>query len=225
MKINKDRAIHTESTVKPGRSTTNISSVISLALAVGFVLVIPGCEQRGIEEQEVAKGIEDVPEQAESTPAEQADASEEPDTRALGPWTVPDGWTLDPEPRQMRLATYLAPDPGGEVEVAVSRFPGRVGGELANINRWRGQMGLSPVDASGLESVIERFTAPGFEGYETRIESPNGVMLAAGVYDTNADQSWFVRATVADTAVADRIQGDLFSMARSIAGIGEKDDG
>lgn len=201
-------------------------------LLLGLVLLASGCERKGIEEQEVDKGIEQVPERVPErtdTPApESARASEESAAEAsqqIGPWVVPEGWTLDPEPRQMRLATYIAPDPSNPIEIAVTRFPGRVGGELANINRWRGQMGLAPVDQPGLESVIDRYESPGYEGYQTRIDSSAGVMLAAGVYDASADQTWFVRATIADQDAADRVQDDLFNMARSIAGLGEKGDG
>jgi hypothetical protein len=125
----------------------------------------------------------------------------------------------------MRLATFVAPDPGGDVEVAITRFGGRVGGELANINRWRGQMGLGPIEETELEPLIDRFESPGYEGYTVRIESTGGVMLAAGVYDAAIDQTWFVRATVPDAAAADRMQADLFAMARSIASPSVQDDG
>ena len=124
----------------------------------------------------------------------------------------------------MRLATYVAPDPAGPVEVAVTRFGGRVGGDLANINRWRGQMGLSPIDDVELESLLVRFSAPGYDGYEAHIEAVSGVMLAAGVYDEAADQMWFVRATVSNTDIAERLRADLFGMARSIAGLDNEDD-
>lgn len=123
----------------------------------------------------------------------------------------------------MRLTTYFAPDPAGPVEIAVTRFGGRVGGELANVNRWRGQIGLEPIGEDELESAISRFAATGFEGYEARIETPSGVMLAAGVYETNTDQTWFVRATMADPSVADRIQAHLFEMARSIMHAGQRE--
>lgn len=121
----------------------------------------------------------------------------------------------------MRLATYIAPDPGGPVEVAVTRFGGRVGGALANINRWRAQMGLGPIGEDELGASISRFSAAGFDGYEIRIESPRGVMLAAGVYEDAIDQMWFVRTTVPDAEVADRLGDDVFRMARSIAGLDE----
>jgi hypothetical protein len=166
-----------------------------------------GCEQEGIDEHTVDKGVERIPEAtaADSTPT------------TAWPWTVPDGWAEDPQPRPMRLTTYLAPDPAGPVEVAVTRFAGRVGGDLANINRWRGQMGLSPIAEGELDSVIERFSTPGFEGYLARIESPRGVMLAAGVYEQAIDQMWFVRTTVGEALIADRLESGVFEMARSIA--------
>lgn len=121
----------------------------------------------------------------------------------------------------MRLATYIAPDSAGAVEVAVTRFGGRVGGEVANINRWRVQMGLGAIVEGELDAAVTRFSSAGFEGYETRIESPRGVMLAAGVYEEAIDQTWFVRATVLEKAAADRLQDDLFRMARSIAGVND----
>lgn len=192
-------------------------------VAVCILSLAGGCDRDGVEIHEVAKGVEEVP--AEEGAGKKSVEHAEPEARGDRLWAVPDGWTEDPKPRQMRLATYLVPDSSGPVEVAVTRFGGRVGGDLANINRWRGQMGLPAIDEAELEETIARFSAPGFDGYETRIEaSPSGVMLAAGVYEEAIDQMWFVRATVPDAAVADRLQADLFSMARSIAGLGDEGD-
>ena len=46
----------------------------------------------------------------------------------------------------MRKGSYAV----GGAEVAITAFPGDVGGVLANVNRWRGQAGLAPVDEAGL---------------------------------------------------------------------------
>lgn len=194
-------------------------------LAAGCaVLVLGGCERAGIEEHTIPKGVEHVPAASEpvsgSGPVAPTHASPPPASDPSRAWTVPAGWTEDPKPRQMRLATYIAPDPAGPVEIAVTRFGGRVGGELANVNRWRGQLGLPPIREAELDQTVVRFSADGYAGYETRIETPSGVMLAAGVYEEAGDQTWFVRATVADAKVADRLKADLFGMARSIAGLG-----
>lgn len=213
------------------RSIDRASHSASLARRVGttaavvLLASVVACDRSGVEERAVPKGAERMPADPE-TPAsapDEADPSASVPTRS--PWTVPAGWIADPEPRPMRLATFVAPDPGGAVEVAITRFAGRVGGELANINRWRGQMGLGPIEETELEPLIDRFESPGYEGYTVRIESAGGVMLAAGVYDAAIDQTWFVRATVPDAAAADRMQAELFAMARSIASPSVQDDG
>jgi len=59
----------------------------------------------------------------------------------------------------MRRATFLVSGEGAQTaEVAVSVFPGDVGGLMANINRWRGQIGLGPAapdEISGFTSDVE----------------------------------------------------------------------
>ncbi|MBX3315730.1 MAG: hypothetical protein KF902_02575 [Phycisphaeraceae bacterium] len=175
-----------------------------------------------MQEHKVAKGIEQVLVATARTSDADAEADAAPSRER--PWVAPAAWTEDPAPRLMRLATYMAPDPAGPVEVAITRFGGIVGGELANINRWRGQMGLGPIGEDELGTSISRFSAAGFDGYEIRIESPRGVMLAAGVYQKAIDQMWFVRTTVPDAEVADRFEDAVFGMARSIAGLDNEDD-
>lgn len=58
-------------------------------------------------------------------------------------YTLPEGWTLDPEPKQMRVATFIIKDGAREAEVIVSSIAGsQVGTPIANYNRWRTQVGL-----------------------------------------------------------------------------------
>src|SRR3712207_6238622 len=63
-------------------------------------------------------------------------------------YKLPEGWTASPEARQMRHATILTP---GKTEVVVTVFPGNVGGDLANVNRWRTQVGLEGIQQGDLE--------------------------------------------------------------------------
>ena len=69
-------------------------------------------------------------------------------------WTLPDTWEVSPEKKAMRLATFLV-KADKSLAISVSRFPGNVGGELANVNRWRGQIGLDPVSAEDLQKGLE----------------------------------------------------------------------
>lgn len=59
-------------------------------------------------------------------------------------WQLPAGWTAEPGDG-FRLAT-LHPAGNGQSLVKVSKFPGIAGGPGANVSRWRGEVGLGPVD-------------------------------------------------------------------------------
>lgn len=66
-------------------------------------------------------------------------------------WTLPSGWKELPG-GGMRLATFVPPG-GLKTEATVVALPGDSGGELANANRWRGQIGLPPTDEAGLAAA------------------------------------------------------------------------
>jgi len=65
-------------------------------------------------------------------------------------WTLPRGWTESRGGGGMRYATLVAPIQG-KVDVSVTVLAGDAGGELANVNRWRNQIGLPPLDGAALE--------------------------------------------------------------------------
>lgn len=75
-------------------------------------------------------------------------------------WDLPKGWTATPG-NSVRLATI---HPGNNAaEIRVSKFAA-LGGTLAdNVNRWRGDVGLPPVDAdsadAGVKVDLNRFAA------------------------------------------------------------------
>ena len=61
-------------------------------------------------------------------------------------WNVPAGWTQQPG-SDMRVATLLPPAAAGKAELSIIQLSGDAGGDLANVNRWRGQLGLEPVSS------------------------------------------------------------------------------
>ena len=178
--------------------------------------LLGGCGDPEIEEHRVPKGVETVPEN-QTTPPPTAAPPEQPRAAAPGgdrPWTAPDSWRPDPGERPMRLATYLIPTDAEPVEVAITRFPGDVGGMLANVNRWRGQIGLPPVTEADLESAIDRHDNPGFEISLMHLEGPESHMLAASIFEPEADRTWFVRVTDSPERVA-RVREEVFAFART----------
>lgn len=67
-------------------------------------------------------------------------------------WTTPAGWQTQ-APGAMRVASFsVAGVNGGKAEVAVTHFPGSVGSEESNVNRWRREVGLSPITETEVTS-------------------------------------------------------------------------
>jgi hypothetical protein len=65
---------------------------------------------------------------------------------------TPESWRVLPA-GQMQVAKFAVPEKdGAKAEVSVSVFPSDTGGTLANVNRWRGQLGLGQIDEAGLKS-------------------------------------------------------------------------
>ena len=57
---------------------------------------------------------------------------------------------------QMQLAKFAVPEvQGAKAQVSVSMFDNDTGGTLANVNRWRGQIGLGEITAAQLSEVRE----------------------------------------------------------------------
>jgi len=107
-------------------------------------------------------------------------------------WTLPKGWT-ESLSGGMRYAT-LKPPVSGRVEGSVVVLPGPAGGELANVNRWRGQIGLAPMDEATLASarkVIES-KAGSVAVYDFTSEGQKKSRVVAGVA-VAAGNSWFLK--------------------------------
>lgn len=108
-------------------------------------------------------------------------------------WTVPAGWTkLDGE-KPMRVATFKAGDGANAVEVAISVFPGDVGGLFGNVNRWRRQVGLAPITQDQLAANVTPFEVPGFTGHTMRLKGEAQHMLGAAIKEVKAERTWFVK--------------------------------
>ncbi|MFM2153431.1 MAG: hypothetical protein RL199_1866 [Pseudomonadota bacterium] len=114
-------------------------------------------------------------------------------------WTLPAGWT-ESRTGGMRYAT-LKPAGDAKVDVSVVVLGGPAGGELANVNRWRGQLGLAPVDEAALPSLKRVFPTKAGDVALFSFDSADkqGRMLVG--YLVAGDSSWFVKMTGEGAAV------------------------
>lgn len=68
-------------------------------------------------------------------------------------WTTPEGWHDVPSTSMRMINFHVA---SGAVECYLSALPGSAGGVEANVNRWRGQMGLAPYSAEEFAELPRR---------------------------------------------------------------------
>jgi hypothetical protein len=68
-------------------------------------------------------------------------------------WEMPAGWATAP-PAPMRYASFTAAENGQTADISIVTFPGDGGNDGDNVNRWRQQIGLPPLEAGHSESVV-----------------------------------------------------------------------
>lgn len=114
-------------------------------------------------------------------------------------WQLPDGWT-PANGSSARYATIsITGADGSKGELAVTHFPGDVGGDLANVNRWRGQIGLEPIKEAELASSVTHVIA----GPKTiKVMDATGPQnrCAAG-WAAHGGETWFFKFTGPDALV------------------------
>ncbi len=129
---------------------------------------------------------------------------------SIGPlrYEVPEGWRFDPQPRTARLGTLVFSDGSASGDLAITRFPGDVGGELANVNRWRGQLGLSPV-ADLNQQIVSDIQIGGLPGKSYRFAAAGEGPMRPGIVVASVmrnGQSWFFKMTGSDLLLGDQVE-------------------
>jgi hypothetical protein len=110
-------------------------------------------------------------------------------------WTAPAAWKTQVG-RAMRKASFATE---GGAEVAITAFPGDVGGVLANVNRWREQAGLEPVDPAGLGQATSSFDSNGLHFIVTDASAgPRPIIAALAPWNGG---TWFFKLTGPSEAV------------------------
>jgi len=138
-----------------------------------------------------------------------------PDARASLKWTLPAGWTQE-EGGGMRFATIKAPATG-KLEISVVVLPGTAGGELANVNRWRSQIGLAPVDEAGLAAFRKQIQtkAGQLSIYDLVGDGAAPSRMIAGLLLAPDGSSWFLKM-VGDAAPVAAAQADFVHLLETI---------
>jgi hypothetical protein len=133
-----------------------------------------------------------------SANTEKAPAGEKPNFK------VPSNWKTKP-PGPMIASAYNV-EGDGQAEVTISKFPGEVGGLIANVQRWRGQLGLPQIPPDEARKSVEMIEVGGKkEAYMVDLKGTNvrtgkeARMVAVGV--PFQGDTWFFKLVGDDALV------------------------
>jgi len=135
---------------------------------------------------------------------------------------APEEWQQG-ELNPTRKASYLIEDDGKQAEVTVTRFPASaplIGDLLANVNRWRGELGLDRLSEEQLEekTEIEAFSIGELEGDRVKIVAPEDGEPGAATLVVMVEQGgqiWFFKLR-GDPVVVDRETERFEAYVRSV---------
>lgn len=194
------------------------------SLALGILLLNAGCRDREVASYRAPKdpAPAPLPGAAQSTNQGELPAGHPPIGTAAQPtdanmantavptasgdglaWTAPAAWTPKPV-SSMRKGSYAVKGPEGEADLAITAFPGDTGGLSANLNRWRGQVGLPALPPDEVTQDLERFEANGlgFIVVDYLGTSGGAPTRMLGGITTYGGNSWFFKLTGPDALVA-----------------------
>jgi hypothetical protein len=154
------------------------------------------------------------------TPRSAPPSASSPPATATGPelpeWTVPDGWRETP-PTQMLLSRFEVRAEDGQLEITVSAFPGDVGGTVANVNRWRAQIGLPPQSAAEVERALQPLDVTDGSAILVDMTNPqeSGALRVIGVIWPRGTDTWFYKLSGAEP-VAEREKAAFVGFVQSV---------
>ena len=119
---------------------------------------------------------------------------------AVAQWTAPESWIKDAQPSPMALASFTVTQGDAKALVTITPLAGDAGGTLANVNRWRGQVGLdaiqsieqqpmTPIENEHVLAGLIDLSAP--DGVDARFER----MFIGMIPRLEDDSTWFIKMT------------------------------
>lgn len=124
---------------------------------------------------------------------------------------IPKTW-ITSAPNPMRKGSWsITKADGTKAEIAVTVFPGDVGGDTANVNRWRGQIGLEKVSDEKIKSSQIAITVGNLTGRVYYLISTDGKNSTTAVILPKNNSTWFFKLA-GDTAIVNAEKESFLKM-------------
>ena len=171
-----------------GRVRSPRPDKVSLAFAMALALV--SCNNDKIEVYRIPKETLNV--------AMERGSLVPPAPNHSAKWVKPDGWTEQPL-SEMRVGSFKVEGPdSASADISVVAFPGDAGGLASNINRWRGQLELPPLEEQQLLQMTQKIEVQGapvcLVDLQTAENSAKPSRILGAVLE-RPDRTWFVKMT------------------------------
>jgi hypothetical protein len=176
--------------------------MMKTVLVLALPMFVVSCQRTAVREYEAPK--ESFVRKA--SPHEQIEQTQNSAETSVISLKAPPNWRRQP-PAPMRKASFVVEGGDGrKVDISVTSFPGESGGLLANINRWREQLGLDAVDPQRLESIIERRTLGRrdfviVDLFNERATSKNKERIIGAIVPASGE-TWFFKMTGDEASTA-----------------------
>jgi hypothetical protein len=132
-----------------------------------------------------------------------------PDVTSAKPqltWITPEGWT-ETKAGEFRVGSFtIKGENGKQADLGIFPLPGGAGGDFANVNRWRSQVGLEAVAAEELKKLAEKIEITGqpaelydMAGKAAGSDEPTRIL---GAIQHREGTAWFFKMTGDDQLVA-----------------------
>jgi hypothetical protein len=113
-------------------------------------------------------------------------------------YTLPAGWEKK-APSQMRVASFGISQGGKQADISVIPLAGMAGNDPANVNRWRGQVGLATLPEADVSNLAEKITVGDQPAdlYDLAGTAPASgeAQCILGVILHREDTAWFFKMT------------------------------
>jgi hypothetical protein len=128
---------------------------------------------------------------AASARGQEKDAPKPPAFRA------PKGWQAAEKPSSFLLAQFTIAKGEQTATVMVAGLPGEGGGVVANVNRWRVQVGLKALEERELLKSVQATKVDGVDGHAVDLTGPDTsdkpAQRTVGAIVKHGGQTWFFK--------------------------------
>jgi hypothetical protein len=138
-------------------------------------------------------------------------------------WTLPKGWDKSDKKVPFSIGVFKVSEEGQEADVTVSWLAGDGGGLLQNVNRWRRQVGLPPIEQDDLLKEVKKVEVGGVPGYSVDLTAPDSAgdkpLRILGEIVPNEKRTWFFKMR-GPVGLVEKQKGSFDTFVKSVRFVG-----